>query len=399
MDASGQSRSWLTRNLVVLSLVSFFQDAASELLYPVLPIFMTVTLGAPVAVVGAVEAVAEGVAAITKYYSGRFSDRRKPRQLVGLGYGLAAVGKVVIAVAFTWPVVLLGRGVDRLGKGIRGAPRDVLLVDEIPDHARGRAFGFHRMADTAGAVVGPLIGLGMYEAFDHRIRPLLVIAVIPAVISVAFVALTRDRTVDVEAKAHAKQVERSTEPLPAATKQVIVALGLFSLVNFPDALLILRAKALGLSFAMVILAYCFYNVAYAGLSYPFGALSDRLSPNTTYAIGLTCFAIAYFGLGVAGSSAWVWPLFFVYGGFAAATDGVGKAWISRLTPKALQGRAQGTFQAATGAAILVAGVWAGLVWHGTGRTPLLISGVVAALAAVVVATALPSTANSTNIVG
>src|SRR5690349_10586113 len=188
MDASTQSRtSWITRNLVVLSLVSFFQDTASELLYPVMPIFLTATLGAPVAVVGAIEAIAEGVAAISKYVSGRFSDRQRPRRLVGLGYGMAAVGKVIIAAAFTWPVVLLGRGVDRLGKGIRGAPRDVLLVDQIPDHARGRAFGLHRAADTAGAVVGPLLGLAMYEAFDHRIRPLLVIAVVPAVISALLV--------------------------------------------------------------------------------------------------------------------------------------------------------------------------------------------------------------------
>jgi MFS family permease len=376
--------------LVVLSLVSFFQDTASELLYPVMPIFLTTTLGAPVAIVGAIEALAEGIAAISKYVSGRFSDRRRPRQLVGLGYGMAAIGKVIIAAAFTWPVVLLGRGVDRLGKGIRGAPRDVLLVDEIPEHARGRAFGLHRAADTAGAVVGPLLGLAMYEAFDHRIRPLLIIAVVPAVISALLVVAARDRRQDIDVIEHAKAVQRSTAPLPAATKRVIVALSVFSLVNFPDALLILRAKALGLSLAMVILAYCLYNVAYAGLSYPFGALSDALKPSHAYAIGLVCFSIAYFGLGIAHSSAWVWPLFIVYGGFAAATDGVGKAWISGLTPKELQGRAQGTFQGATGGAILVAGIWAGLVWHGTGRTPLMISGVVAALAAVFVATALPS---------
>jgi MFS family permease len=177
--------------------------------------------------------------------------------------------------------------------------------------------------------------------------------------------------------------------LPPATKRVIVALGLFSLVNFPDALLILRAHALGLGVSKVILAYCLFNLAYAGLSYPAGALSDRTSANVVYAVGLACFAVAYFGLGLAQTSAWVWPLFVVYGGFGAATDGVGKAWISRITPKFAQGRAQGTLQAATGLGILVAGIWAGLAWHGTGRTPLLISGAVAAVAAVFVATALP----------
>ncbi|MDP1795275.1 MAG: MFS transporter, partial [Acidimicrobiales bacterium] len=394
MDASPQPRSWLTRNLVVLSVVSFLQDSASELLYPVLPIFLTVTLGAPIAVVGSVEAIAEGVAAATKYGAGRLSDRFPPRRLVVLGYGLAAVGKAFIAIASAWPVVLFGRGVDRLGKGIRGTPRDVLLVDDIPDDARGRAFGFHRAADTAGAVVGPLLGLALYEAFDHRIRPLLYVALIPAVLSVLAVFAARDRKRNVEPAFHAASVEASKAPLPDATKRVILVVAAFSLVNFPDALLILRAKELGLSLSSVILAYCLYNVSYAGLSYPAGVLADRLSPNQVFAIGLGCFAVAYFGLGLATTSAWVWPLFVVYGGFQAATDGVGKAWISRLTPKSQQGRAQGTFQGATGAAVLVASLWAGFAWGGTGRVPLLISGFVGAIAAVVSLSALPSPRNA-----
>ena len=185
--------TWLTRNVTVLSGVSFLQDAASELLYPILPIFLTVTLGAPVAVVGLVEGLAEGAAALTKLLSGALSDRVPRRRLVALGYGLAAVGKLLIALATAWPVVLAGRGVDRLGKGIRGAPRDALLVQGVPVHERGRVFGFHRTADTAGAVVGPLIGLAGYALLDHRIRPLLVIAVIPAVLSALLVAAIREQ--------------------------------------------------------------------------------------------------------------------------------------------------------------------------------------------------------------
>jgi len=275
MDASTQSRtSWVTRNLVVLSLVSFLQDSASELLYPVLPIFLTTTLGAPVAIVGAVEALAEGVAAITKYVTGRLVDRSHPKRFVALGYWLAALGKTIIAAAFAWPVVLLGRATDRLGKGIRGAPRDALLVTDIPAQARGRAFGVHRAADTMGAVVGPLLGLALYEALHHHIRPLLIVAVFPAALSAAAVAIVRDAPMAAASKAEAEAPAHVV--LPPETKRVIAALGLFSLVNFPDALLILRAKALGLSLAAVILAYCLYNVAYAGLSYPFGALSDAL---------------------------------------------------------------------------------------------------------------------------
>ena len=174
--------------------------------------------------------------------------------------------------------MLFGRGVDRLGKGIRGTPRDVLLVDDIPPHARGRAFGLHRAADTAGAVVGPLLGLGLYEAFDHRIRPLLYIALVPATLSVIAVFFARDRARDVQPRLHAQSVEASGAALPHAVRRVIVFLALFSLVNFPDALLILRAKELGLSLSSVILAYCLYNVSYAGLSLPAGA--PRGSHNT-----------------------------------------------------------------------------------------------------------------------
>jgi MFS family permease len=301
-------------------------------------------------------------------------------------------------------VVLLGRGVDRLGKGIRGAPRDVLLVDGVPDAARGRAFGLHRAADTAGAVVGPLIGLALYESLHHHIRPLLVIAVIPAVLSALLVLAVRDRPTPpvvkpLSATLNDQPPSLDLGRLPAPTRGVIVALGVFSLANFPDALLLLRASELGLGLAGVIGAYCLYNFAYAVLSYPLGALSDRVAPNRIYAVGLACFAVAYFGLGLATRSFWVWPLLVVYGGFAGATDGVGKAWISRLTPKALQGRAQGTFQGVTGGAILFAGVWAGLAWHGNGRVPLLISGAVAALAAVFVASALPLPPVAANIEG
>ena len=184
---------WLSRNLLVLSGVSLLQDAASELLYPILPIFLTSVLGAPASVVGAVEGIAEGGAALTKLGAGKLGDRFRRRPLIGLGYGLAALGKVLVAVAVGWPVVLAGRVVDRIGKGMRGAPRDALLVDGVPAAARGRAFGVHRTADTLGAVIGPLLGLAGYELLGHRIRPLLLIAVVPAVLSVLLVAAVHER--------------------------------------------------------------------------------------------------------------------------------------------------------------------------------------------------------------
>jgi len=379
--AASREGPWLSRNLIVLCAVSFAQDAASELLYPILPIFLTVTLGAPVAVVGAVEGLAEGAASVSRLLSGRLADRRAKRPLIAAGYGLAALGKVIVAVAFAWPVVLLGRVVDRLGKGIRGAPRDALLVVGVPLGARGRAFGLHRAMDTAGAVVGPLLGLAGYELLHHHLRPLLALAVVPAVISVTLVRLVREGPA-VPARA-GRTV--TAEPLPREYWRTLAVLVAFSLVNFPDALVLLRVAELSHSVVFVILAYVAYNAVYAAASYPAGALADRLGPRRVIAVGLLCFAVTYGGLGLATSTAAVWPLLAVYGFFAASTDGVGKAWISSLAPAGAQGRVQGLYQGLIGGGALVAGVWAGLAWHGDGRGPLLASGCVAVLLAAVVA--------------
>ena len=393
-------RPWLTRNLKIVSAVSLLQDAASELLYPLLPILLTTVLGAPAAVVGAVEGIAEGVAAGTKVVAGRLSDRWRKVPLVGLGYGLAAVGKVLVAAATMWPVVLLGRSVDRLGKGIRGAPRDALLVVDIPPHQRGRAFGFHRAADTAGAVIGPLIALAGYELLDHQLRPLLWVAVVPAVLSAALVFVLReparpaDSVVEERAPASVSKppgpvVSRRARSSPSSTTdskalghdfwRVVGILGVFSLVNFPDALLLLRLHEIGFSVVEVILAYVGYNLVYTLLSYPAGVVADRLSAQQVVAVGLLVFAVAYAGLGLTTDHLAAWLLTAGYGAYTELTDGVGKAWVSGLLPAGSQGTGQGIFQGVLGGGILVAGVWAGLAWGGDGQLPLVVAGSVAGL--------------------
>jgi MFS family permease len=370
-------RSWLTRNVRVLSAVSFLQDAASELLYPLLPIYLTSVLGAPAAVVGAVEGAAEGAASLTKLAAGPLGDRFARRPLIATGYGMAALGKVIVAAATGWPGVLAGRVVDRLGKGIRGAPRDALLVENIDDAARGRVFGFHRAADTLGAVVGPLVGLIGYELLDHRIAPLLWVAVVPAVLSVALVFLVREtRRI---APAHRKAIFARVRDLPGRYWGVTGVLVAFGIVNFPDALLLLRLNEIGFSVVEVILAYVGYNLVYAVSSYPAGVLADRVPRPVVFGIGLVFFAVGYIGLGLTTNIVAAWVLIGVYGLFTGCTDGVGKAWISSLVGSDLQGSAQGVFQGASGFAILIAGVWAGLLWGADGRLPLLVSGAVGAV--------------------
>ena len=379
---------WLTRNVRVLSAVSLAQDAASELLYPVLPLFITGVLGAPPVAVGAIEGVAEGTAAAAKYVSGRLSDRSGRKPLVRLGYGLAALGKVIVAMAWIWPVVLAGRVVDRLGKGIRGAPRDALLAEDVEQGDLGQVYGFHRMADTLGAVIGPLAGLAILAATQEDLRAALWIAVIPAVLSVLLVGLAREKAPAVPAPPLAEDgapVERVRVPLPQRVRRVSLLLALIAIVNFPDALVLLRVSEVGFSAMGVVGVYLLYNLVYSAVSYPAGALSDRLPRARVYALGLACFAVGYLGLGLVDGGWAVVALMLVYGGFNGLTDGVGKAWITSLTPPAQRGHAQGLFQGLSGGAVLLAGLWAGLAWElgpGSGVVPLVISGSFAAVAAV-----------------
>ncbi len=444
----------MTRNVKVLSGVSLAQDAASELVYPLLPVLLTTVLGAPAAVVGLIEGIAEGVAAALKYVAGRVSDRVGRRPAVLAGYGLAAMGKVVVAAAMVWPMVLAGRVVDRIGKGIRGAPRDALLAEEVPAESLGRAFGFHRAADTVGAVVGPLLGVAVLSATGGEIRAALWLAVVPAVLSVGLILLVRenrptaaahgprpatsshpgtpdghagpgpassphpgtaafraatepnadptdarpaeatptgarhtaaDPTGAHRAEAAPTAAADPTQPLPRPVRTLAAVLGLFALVNFPDALILLRLTEVGLAPTALMGAYALFNVAAAAIAYPAGALSDRWPKSRVYAVGLLCFATGYLGLGLVDSPGAAVLLLLAYGGFTGITEGVGRAWITALAPATQRGRAQGLFQALGGAGILVAGLWAGLLWgvgSGSGTVPLLVSGSVAAAAAV-----------------
>lgn len=382
----------LPRNVKVLSAVSFLQDAASEMLYPVMPLFITGTLGAPAAVVGLIEGVAEATASIGKIVSGRLADLRARRPLIAFGYGLSSLSKPLIGAAGAWPLVLGARFADRIGKGIRTSPRDALIAADTHPSIRGRAFGFHRAADTAGAVVGPLLGLGLYELLDHELRPLFFFAFVPAALSVALICLVREHEPAVR-PARGESTVRAAARLPGAYWRTIALLAAFGLVNFADAFLILRAQHLGLGFVSIILAYTLYNVSYAALSYPAGTLSDRVPRHLVFAAGMAVFGVAYLGLGLADSAGWVWVLLPLYGAFTALTDGVGKAWIADLLPADAMGTGLGLYYGITGICALTAGIWAGVAWDG-GTVPLIVSGSVALVLCVVVAVSAPRAAPS-----
>lgn len=380
--------AWLTRNLFAISWVSLLQDAASEMLYPIMPVFLNTVLGAPAAVVGAIEGLAEGAMAITKL-SSAWMNRWLPRKLmVFLGYGGAALGKLIIALAGVWPFVMVGRVVDRLGKGMRSAARDAILVQGIDKTHRGRVIGFHRTADTTGAVIGPILALLLLAAFNGNIRDVLWVAVIPAVLSVVAVLFIKDQEPETKRRAKLAKADitpENTQKLSPKLTRLIWILSIFALVNFPDALLLLHLSQEGWAVTEVVGAYLIFNIAYAALNFPFGVLADRLKPQHVYAVGLVCFSIAYFGLGLTNNHVMAVALIVVYGGFAAANDVVGKSWVSKLAADHQQLTVQSRLQGLGGLGILVAGIWAGLTWSlgaGFGVVPLMISGAFGLVAAV-----------------
>ena len=345
----------------LLSFVSLLNDIASEMLYPVLPIFITQILGAPVFVVGIIEGIAEGSASLFKTFFGFWSDelqRRKPF-VVG-GYSASAVAKIIIALSFTWPLVLVGRIIDRMGKGARDSARDALLLEATDETNKGFIFGFHRAMDTTGAVIGPAIALVLLFLFHNNIRLVLYIAVIPTFLSlILFIWVKEARHKLQTAKI---KLSLSIQNFPPQLKMFLFGLCVFSLGNSSDTFLILRAKNLGLSLALVISAYILYNIVYALSSIPAGAISDRIGTKKVFIAGIVIFTLCYLGFALDKSGIFVWPLFAVYGFYIGLTDGVSKAMVGALVGEEHSGTAYGGLYTITSGFTLLASVIGGFLW-------------------------------------
>jgi MFS family permease len=351
---------------VKTGLVSFFADISSEMLYPLTPILLTAVLGAPVAIVGLIEGVAEAIASLVKPVAGRISDRvgRRVPFMVS-GYSLSALGKPLIALSQTWPLVLVARSVDRLGKGVRTGARDAYIADSVDAKDRGRAFGWHRGFDTAGAVVGPLLSLLLLWLTRDNLRLVVWLAFVPAVISVYFVARLREVPAAREPDPGPIGAEGHV-PLGSTFRWYVGVWSVFALSNSSDVFIILRAKDVGLSTTVVVLLYVLYNAVYAVSSPRLGALSDRLGRRTLLIGGLLVFAAVYAGLAIANQTWQLVLLFAVYGVYMAATEGVGKALAIDLVPANGRAAAVGVLGMVTGIATLLASVIAGLLWTAVG---------------------------------
>ena len=375
---------WLTRNLILLTLVSLAQDAASELLYPLLPILLTGVIGAAPLALGLIEGCAEAAAGFTKLISGKSSDRLGRKPFVISGYSLAGIGKALVVVATSWPLVFLGRVTDRIGKGMRGAPRDALISDSVDKAHLGRAFGFHRTGDNIGAVIGPgiaLIGLAM---LDGDVRAVAKWALIPAIISGLLTLLIKENFV----RTPKIKVEKKPHPqLQQSLNRAIAILVLIQLTNIPDVLLLLRLHDIGFSTQGVVLSYMLFSGVTVLAAFPGGYIADKLSPRIVYAVGLLAFALAYATLGATQNHTIALVALGLYGLFPALTDGVGKAWIAGLSEEKHRGRAQGVYQASMNFAVLGAGIWGGAMWSkGDIQWPLIIAAIGALIGAIVLAT-------------
>jgi MFS family permease len=365
----------------LLGLVSLCTDASTEMIYPLVPLFLTHTLGAPVAIVGVIEGLAEATASVFKGVSGWLSDRigvRRP--LVIAGYGLAAVTKPLLALASGWPMVLGARVLDRFGKGLRGSPRDALIADSSPEALRGRAFGFHRSTDQAGAVIGPLLALPLLAFFHQDYRALFAVAFFPAAAGVAILMAVRETGQGRKPGVPAPRF-RLQETSPAFRRFLLVMV-LFTLGNSSDVFLILRAQQLGLTAEQVVLVFAAFNLTYVISAYPAGLLSDRIGRKGVLIAGLAVFSLVYAGFGLARGPAWIWVLFPVYGLYQGLTDGTSRAFVVDLVSPAHRATAFGAYAMASGLVTFPASAVAGLLWQRIGpAAPFYYGAVLAAVSA------------------
>ena len=363
----------LGRNVVTLGVVSFFTDVSSEMIYPLLPVFLTAVLGASPGMLGAIEGAAETTAAFLKLASGWWSDRvRRRKPLVVVGYTLAAAMRPLVAIAQTGTQVLMIRLGDRIGKGIRNSPRDALIADSVDPAIRGRAFGFHRAADNAGAVFGPLIAFALLTWLHAPLRTVFWLAVVPGVISVIVLVVgvrEKPRHLVVptppESPSGGATLARP-EQLPRPFWAYLAVMFVFTLGNSTDAFLILRATQLGLPVALVPILWAVFHVVKSLSSTPGGALSDRIGRKPTLVAGWLLFASVYVGFALATAQWHAWALFLFYGLFFGLTEGAERAFVSDLVPATRRGAAFGWFYLAVGLAALPASVVFGLLWEHVG---------------------------------
>ena len=354
----------ITRTVWILSIVSLFTDAASEMLYPIMPIYLK-TIGFSIVLIGVLEGFAEALAGLSKGYFGKLSDNSGKRvPFVQLGYALSTISKPMMAV-FTFPLwIFFARAIDRFGKGIRTGARDAILSDEATSENKGKIFGFHRSMDTFGAVIGPALALVYLYFYPQDYKTLFYVAFIPGLLAVLASFFLKDKTKD-------HPIETKPTPFfsflnywktsPLQYRKLVIGLLVFTLFNSSDIFLLLKAKQAGLTDTAVIGVYICYNLVYALCAFPIGIFADKIGLKKMFVFGLSLFAIVYFGMAFSTNIYTIAMLFFIYGVYAAATEGISKAWISTISDRKDTATAIGTYSGFQSICSMLASSLAGLI--------------------------------------
>jgi MFS family permease len=385
----------IPRGVWALGFVSLFMDVSSEMIHALLPVFLVASLGASVTAVGFLEGTAEAIASITKVFSGTLSDwqrRRKP--LVVFGYGLAALTKPVFALAPTIGWVFAARFADRVGKGIRGAPRDALIADLTPPAIRGASFGLRQALDTVGAFAGPLLAIALMAATNEDFRAVFWIAAAPAFAAVVVLVVFVREPAPRHGAAATGRPFRIAAALGALDRRywcVVAVAGLFTLARFGEAFLVLKSAAVGLRAAYVPLVLVVMNAAYALSAYPAGRLSDRIDRRRVFALGAALLFFADVVLALAQSLAATWSGIALWGLHMGFTQGLFAALVADTSTPEARGTAYGVFNLATGVALLAASVLAGVLWDRYGPAATFALGAALAAAAALAALVLRTT--------
>jgi MFS family permease len=366
----------LNPNIFFLGLVSFLTDVSSEMIFTLLPLFLANILGVAAVIIGFIEGVAESTASLLKIFSGWLSDRMGNRKsLAVIGYGLSTLAKPFMYIATTWGLVLGVRFADRLGKGVRTAPRDALVADSVSTGQRGKAFGLHRAMDTSGAALGLVVAAvvvfllqkGALELIRNTYQWLVLIGVIPAVLALFMFFFIREAKKGSSPQSQSECLQKTSQDTNTGfDKRFKLFLGImffFTLGNSSDAFLILRAQNLGNSVIYILLMLILFNVVYAAVSIPAGVLSDKLGRRIIIVLGWVAYALTYLGFAVASTSWHIWLLFALYGVYYGLAEGVARAFVADLVPEDRCGTAYGLFHGVVGITLLPASVIAGWLWQ------------------------------------
>lgn len=373
------------RNIIFLGLISFFMDISSEMVYPIIPLYLTATFGATPALVGIIEGIAESTASLLKVFSGYITDKyNKKKPVAFVGYATGFLYKLALLFATSWAGILTARVVDRLGKGIRTAPRDVMVSESADKGAMGKSFGIHKALDMAGSAIGILLSylllrhLGNGQA-DYKL--IFAVSIIPTVLALMMFAFVKERKEPREIK-HREHFWKNISGLDSRLKLYLLIVFLFTLGNSSNTFLLLRAKSAGFDDTNVILLYFLYNVTVSVLSIPMGKLSDKIGRKQVLTAGYLLFSLVYLGFGFATQSSAFVVLFAVYGIFTAMTAGVERALIAEIAPKDLKGTMLGLHSTIAGIALLPASVICGFLWNSFGNAvPFVFGAIMSSVAA------------------